>query len=237
MNTIFCIPYAGGAASAYGQLKEEAKQRNIELVLLELSGHSSRVMEPLYKDFAEATDDCCSMIKEYLNSHYVERYSIFGHSMGSWLTYEVVDKLKKDPSIQLPDKLFISGNRAPQISEKVKTGHMTDDEFWDWLYEQGGLEKELYMMNEFKEYFLPIIRNDYRILDEYAGENVPEKELPTDIYVMCGTDDDISISELNMWQRFTNRHFEVKLFEGDHFYFRKKSEEIVQYFYSSLKVM
>ena len=54
---------------------------------------------------------------------------------------------------------------------------------------------------------------------------------------MCGTDDDISISELNMWQRFTNRHFEVKLFEGDHFYFRKKSEEIVQYFYSSLKVM
>ena len=134
MNTIFCIPYAGGAASAYGQLKEEAKQRNNELVLLELSGHSSRVMEPLYKDFAEATDDCCSMIKEYLNSHYVERYSIFGHSMGSWLTYEVVDKLKKDPSIQLPDKLFISGNRVPQISEKVKTGHMTDDELIQGIF-------------------------------------------------------------------------------------------------------
>ena len=230
MNTMFCIPYAGGAASAYGELKAAAKKKNLDLVLLELAGHSSRISAPLYQNFSEAADDCCRMIADYLNTHYIESYSIFGHSMGSWIAYELIGRLQKNPMLTLPNKLFLSSNRVPQIREKVDTTVFSDDQFWNWIYHQGGLEKELYEMPEFKDYYLPVVRNDYRILGEYAGPEVPERMLPMDLYMMCGTEDEVTPEELGQWKRFTNHNFETTFFEGDHFYFRGQAKKIVDYF-------
>lgn len=139
MNVIFCIPYAGGAASAYGELKMMAEKRNLRLIPLELAGHASRLTEVPYKDFAEAVDDCYKMITDYLHRNYVESYAIFGHSMGSWITYELVEKLKQDPTVDNPAKLFLSANTIPQIEIDHKTEQYTDDEFWNWIYQLGHL--------------------------------------------------------------------------------------------------
>ena len=76
MNVIFCIPYAGGAASAYGELKTIAEKRNLRLVPLELAGHSSRLAEAPYRDFSEAVEDCYRMIADYLHRNY-ERTMLF----------------------------------------------------------------------------------------------------------------------------------------------------------------
>ena len=69
--------------------------------------------------------------------------------------------------------------------------------FWNWIYQLGGMEKELYEMPEFKSYILPIIRNDYRILENYAGKNVPVRDLAMDLYMMGGRQDDISQEEFS----------------------------------------
>ena len=230
MNVIFCIPYAGGAASAYGELKMMAEKRNLRLVPLELAGHASRLTEVPYKDFAEAVDDCYKMITDYLHRNYVESYAIFGHSMGSWITYELVEKLKQDPTVDNPAKLFLSANTIPQIEIDHKTEQYTDDEFWNWSYQLGGMEKELYEMPEFKSYILPIIRNDYRILENYAGKNVPVRDLAMDLYMMGGRQDDISQEEFEEWQRFTSQNMEMEWFEGNHFYFKDEPKRVVDYF-------
>ncbi len=230
MNVIFCIPYAGGVASAYGELKTIAEKRNLRLVPLELAGHSSRLAEAPYRDFSEAVEDCYRMIADYLHRNYVENYAVFGHSMGSWIAYELVEKLKKDPTVDAPERLFLSANTIPQTEVDRKTEQYTDDEFWNWIYELGGMEKELYEIAEFKDYILPIIRNDYRILENYAGEKVPVRDLAADIYMMGGRQDHISQEEFMKWSQFTSQKFEFEWFDGNHFYFRKEPNRVVDYF-------
>lgn len=236
MNVIFCIPYAGGAASAYGELKTIAEKRNLRLVPLELAGHSSRLSEVPYKDFSAAVEDCYKMITDYLHRNYVENYAVFGHSMGSWIAYELVEKLKKNPTIDNPVRLFLSANTIPQIEIKRKTEQFTDDEFWNWIYELGGLEKQLYEMTEFKDYILPIIRNDYRILEKYAGEKVPVKDLSMELCMMGGREDDISQEEFMKWNQFTSQRFEMKWFNGNHFYFRDEPNRVVDYFCQKMQI-
>ena len=85
-------------------------------------------------------------------------------------------------------------------------------------------------MPEFKSYILPIIRNDYRILENYAGKNVPVRDLAMDLYMMGGRQDDISQEEFEEWQRFTSQNMEMEWFEGNHFYFKDEPKRVVDYF-------
>lgn len=236
MNVIFCIPYAGGAASAYGELKMIAEKRNLRLVSLELAGHASRLTEVSYKDFAEAVDDCYRMITDYLHRNYAGKYAIFGHSMGSWIAYELAEKLKNDPTVDDPAGLFLSANTIPQVEIEHKTEQYTDDEFWNWIYELGGMEEELYEMTEFKNYILPIIRNDYRILENYAGKKVPIRDLSMDFYIMGGRQDNISQEEFNEWKQVTSGNIEFKWFEGNHFYFKDEPKRVVDYFCQKMRI-
>ena len=235
MDIIFCLPYAGGSASAYGELKSKAKQRNLELVLIEYAGRASRLDMPLYKNFEDAVDDCYEQIKQYFNRHYVHNYGLFGHSMGSWVVYELMERLQKDPEIENPNKVFLSANTIPQIQIEKKMWSLSDDVFWNELYRQGGLDKELYEVKEFKEYILPIIKNDYRILENYAGDQVRRIIMQSDVCVMGGYKDSITEEEYRMWNQFTNQEFELQWFEGDHFYFRNEGSNIVDYFCRKMK--
>lgn len=229
MNVLFCIPYAGGAASAYSEMKKLAAKDRLEIVPLEYAGHASRIMEPLYESMEEAVEDCYQQIKNYLKRRYVKKYGIFGHSMGSWMVYEAVNRLQTDPEVDSSDVIFISANTVPQVEIQEKTEEFSDSEFWKWIYEQGGLDNQLYEMDEFREYIMPIIRNDYRIMEAYAGEHVEKKYFPMDVNVIGGKDDDISPDELLQWKEFATGKFEIQWFEGNHFYFRDKPEQVESY--------
>lgn len=236
MNVIFSIPYAGGAASAYGELKIIAEKQNLILIPLELAGHASRLSEPPYKKFSEAVEDCYKMIVDYLHHNYVKNYAIFGHSMGSWIAYELVEKLSNDSTVDNPKKIFLSANTIPQIQIHERTNQLTDDEFWDWMFELGGMEESLYKIVEFKNYILPIIKNDYKLLEDYAGHNISLKKLDVDLYIMGGKQDSITKEEFLKWKQFTSKKFEIEWFEGNHFYFRNNPQKIVDYFLEKMRI-
>ncbi|MDT3427546.1 surfactin synthase thioesterase subunit [Paenibacillus forsythiae] len=46
-------------------------------------------------------------------------YALFGHSMGSWLAYEVYYAIRRAGG-RLPLNLFVSGRHAPQLETETK---------------------------------------------------------------------------------------------------------------------
>ena len=111
---LFCIPYAGGSASVYSGWNPILRE-NIQLVPVELSGKGVRAAEPLYENWEDALEDVYSSITEKIEPG--EEYALFGHSMGSWIAYEILKILcrKKMPQ---PLHVFFSGNTPPFIDRK-----------------------------------------------------------------------------------------------------------------------
>ncbi|MCR5367792.1 Surfactin synthase thioesterase subunit [Eubacterium ruminantium] len=230
MNVVFCFPYAGGSASAYGDLKRLGRTRDIEVVPIEYAGRASRISDPLYSDIYETAEDCYRQIKEYLSKHRVSEYGFFGHSMGSWVVYEVAKLVQYREELNKPKVIFFSANTIPQIEIDKKMSGLANDVFWEEMYLQGGLEKELYEVKEFKDYILPIIKNDYRILEEYAGPDVEKYKIDSDVCVLAGREDNISESECRDWSQFTDHEFDIRWFNGDHFYIRNEGSKLVDLF-------
>lgn len=235
MKTIFCLPYAGGAASAYGELKKIAHTRGLELVPMEYAGRASRMALPFYGDLYEAAQDCYQQLKLYFSKHYVPCYGIFGHSMGSWVLYEMMRLIQEKQELPAPDVLFSSGNTIPQLRIQERMSDLSEDEFWEQIYRLGGLEKELYEMPEFKEYILPVLKNDYRILEDYAGSQVKEFRLHAKLCVLAGRKDNITEEECRQWGDLTDQPPEIRWFAGDHFYFRQEGSALVDYFCEQLQ--
>lgn len=236
MNTIFCMPYAGGAASAYAQLKKYAAAKRVELVPIEYAGRASRMAVPAYRNLEDAAKDCYEQIKKYFSRHYVQNYGLFGHSMGSWVVYEILRLLQEKKELRQPDILFLSANTIPQREVEEKLSDYPDSIFWEDIYRMGGLEKELYESSDFRDYILPIIKNDYRILEEYAGANVKPFVIDSDICVMGGRMDTISEEEYLQWKQCTARGFDLKWFQGEHFYFREEGMQVVDYFQKRMQL-
>lgn len=229
MNVIFCIPYAGGSASAYSEMKNIASQYNVELVPLEYAGHASRIKENLCGSMEETADDIYRKITEYLNRNYVESYGIFGHSMGSWVLYEIVNRLHMNTIVPNPKKIFFSANTVPQFPIENRVAGLSDGQFWEYVYSQGGIDEQLYNNREFRDFILPVLKNDYVILENYASPQVPEKYFMEDMHVIGSRGDVITEEQLMQWADFAMGGFEIKWFDGDHFYFRECAGEVVRY--------
>lgn len=83
---LFCIPYAGGNASFFNNLKKYLEDF-VEVYNLEYSGHGIRRREAFYHDFEELLIE----VKEQIETHRKKDvpYAILGYSMGSLAAYEL----------------------------------------------------------------------------------------------------------------------------------------------------
>ncbi|MEK7017057.1 thioesterase II family protein [Bacillus sp. FSL R9-9410] len=82
---LFCLPYAGGSASMYYQLKGYM-HKIVDVIPIEYSGHGERISENYYASFKNMVDDIASKIIDYLDD---DQFSILGYSMGSLVAFEV----------------------------------------------------------------------------------------------------------------------------------------------------
>ncbi len=160
---LFCIPYAGGSAMVYHKWKNKLNSV-IELHPIELAGRGSRYNEPLYKSLDEAVNDIYRYIISHIDS---SPYALFGHSMGSYLTFELFHKLTSMRHKE-PIHIFFSGKESPQSNKSKRQIHLLDDlNFKSKILELGGTPEELINNEELSHFFLPIIRADYKITEKY----------------------------------------------------------------------
>jgi medium-chain acyl-[acyl-carrier-protein] hydrolase len=219
---LFCIPYAGGSAMVYNRWKKYL-HRDIELYPIELAGRGKRYNIPFYTSFHDAVDDLFNSIKNNLDGY----YALLGHSMGSWLTLELAYKIS-ELGYNMPIHIFFSGNRAPHLYRKEKILHkLPDDEFKREIFKIGGTPKELFENKELLEYFLPVLRADFKILENY---NYKDRDmcLNSDISVFNGIDDNLTDTEIEGWGKYTKLQFKSYNFNGGHFFINEKVCDVLK---------
>ncbi len=223
---LFLLHFAGGNCYSYDFLKSNIKNRNVEVFSLELPGRGKRYKEDLIFDKKEAIDDYVTQIKKNRNKL---PYIVYGHSMGATLGLSVVSEMEKenDP----PVKLVVSGNAGPGTEEKdvkragQKLYSLTDDDFKDLLRELGGIPEAVIKNKELFDYFGPIIRADFEILDKKQDFEWNLK-INTPIHALMG-DAEKLIEYIDNWKNYTVSHFTSQLLPGNHFFIYDHPDELV----------
>jgi medium-chain acyl-[acyl-carrier-protein] hydrolase len=226
MNKIllFCIPYAGGSAVIFNKWKQYLDP-NIELIPVELAGRGRRIHEGLYKDVSEVTEDVFKLIKEKI----VESpYALFGHSLGSMISYELAQKIR---SLCLPEPvhIFFSGRSAPHSKRNDRKIYhlMNDENFKKEIIQLGGTPSEFFEHPELMELFIPFLKNDFR-LAEMEMHDTTIRPFNRSITVFLGKDDDLTPEQIDGWKKHTNQVCNVHYFNGGHFFLHHETEQIVK---------
>ncbi|WP_346961707.1 thioesterase domain-containing protein [Clostridium sp.] len=218
---LFCLPYAGGSESIYYKWKRHLKL-SIELEPIELKGRGRRFNETFYESLEEAVDDIFENIKDKIAE---DDFAIYGHSMGSLLAYELYYKIGK-LNVRKPKHIFFSGYKAPSfIKEKEDIYKLPDNEFIKEVIDLGGTPEELVENEELLQLFIPILRSDFRILENYIYREKKDK-IQCDISILNGKDDDITLEETLAWKNHGAKGFKVYNFEGNHFFINTNVESI-----------
>lgn len=229
---LFFFPYAGGSANSFINWKRELEESFIEVEIIELSGRGKRISEPLYKNMSDVVDDLYEcIVTDYQINH--EPYAFFGHSMGSLISYELYYKLL-DYNMPLPVHLFISGIKPPHLERrKLHVDILNDSELIKEIEEFDGTPRELLENKGFIEYYLPIIRSDFSIVDNY-GYTQKKNKIHCSISILNGIDDHFHTYEIDEWRYYSEQQTYIKFFDGGHFYLNQHIKEIINYMNSVL---
>lgn len=216
---LFCFPYAGGSSATIYSIWKQYLHSNIELYPVELAGRGKRFKEKHYSTFEEVVDDMYNIIDKYIDS---SEYAFFGHSMGCNIAYFLAKRIQSE-NRNPPRHIFFSGMYPPHIIKDEKILHnLPDYEFVEEVYKLGGMPKELIENSKFFNVFVPILKSDYRILEncdlrKYVDIN--KFKLNCDITVLNGNQDEkITDVDIFSWKECTNRSFESHEFNGGHFF-------------------
>jgi medium-chain acyl-[acyl-carrier-protein] hydrolase len=219
---LFCLPYAGGGASAYhawGRLLPPT----IELCAMQLPGREARVREAPYASFGEAVAGLGEALCPLLD----RPYALFGHSLGALLAFELARWLRRRGGPQ-PQQLFVSSRRPPQLPEPYPpVASLPDEEFTAKIQQRyGGIPQVILQEPELMTMFLPILRADFKVLESYRYSVEPP--LACALAVFGGSEDAIATpSALGEWQQHTAGAFSMREFAGGHFYLQTLRTEVV----------
>jgi len=228
---LFCLPYAGGSATYYTKWKKYLNS-TIELYPVELAGRGKRYTAPFYNSVADAVEDVYSMIKDELDKG---PYAIFGHSMGSVIAYELgIRTMNLHPD---PVHVFVSGGTAPHARKKpIPTHNLPLEQFKEEILKYEGTPNYFFENKELLKLFLPILRADIKLLEEYSfGDGRESVRFNCPISVFCGKSDaHAPMSTIDEWQKLTKKECRIYPFEGGHFFIHDNEEEIVEIINNSL---
>ncbi|MCU5554340.1 thioesterase domain-containing protein [Bacillus cereus] len=231
MNKIklFCLPYAGGTANIYIKWRRYLLPE-IELIPLELAGRGKRIGDLLYSDMNEAIEDIYQTIKPHLDG---TPYAFWGHSMGSLLAYECTHKILEQQH-KGPETIFFSGKNPPHIKVKKIRHLLPNREFIDEVFSMGGTSKELIEQEDLLDFFIPILRADFRLVETY--QYCRKKKFLFDIAVLNGIEDEMTTKiEIEEWTKYTEKQCDIYQLNGAHFFIHDQMNDVINIINNKLR--
>ncbi|MBG9736905.1 thioesterase II family protein [Paenibacillus alvei] len=226
---LFCLPFAGGSRRAYLNWSKFAN-RSLEIEAIEIKGRGERLGEGFYPDMTEAVDDIYSWIKDKIQ---VEDYAFYGHSMGTLLAYELYYKVIAEGQ-RKPAHIFFSGRQSPIVKNNMYVSStMPDDEFIAKIIELGGIHEELSQSKELMRFYLPVLKNDIRIMENYEFKEKTEK-IKCEISVFHGLEDTIDGRQAITWNDLCDKKTKFYYFTGNHFFINDHVDKIIDIFEGEL---
>jgi surfactin synthase thioesterase subunit len=222
---LFCFPFAGGSASAYHEWRRLLP--GLEICAVQLPGRENRVKETPVPILSELIAQLADALTPQLSG---KPFGFFGHSLGGLIAFELARELR-NREIALPARLIISARQAPGIPNALPKIHdqKEDEKFIEELAMYGGLDMDLLRVPSFRRVFLPMLRADFALFENY--EYQPGKPLSCPITALAGVSDEIVPPDsLAGWKDHTeaSADFELLRFEGGHFYLRDRADELTR---------
>ncbi len=217
---LFCFSYAGGSSAAYREWAN-GKMADVEICAIELPGRGARIrerplseMQPLVEQVARALP-------------LDKQFAFFGHSVGALVAFETARQLRRC-GLELPTHFFASACRGPRLPDTDPPRHaMGEVDLLRELTNLGGTPQDLLSNRDFMQVFLPAIRADLSLSENYAY--VEEPPLPCAMTAYGGLDDaEVKSYELAAWQCETTSRFRKKVFPGDHFYINGQQKPLLE---------
>ena len=225
--TLFCLPFAGGGASAYNQWAKKM-QGKVTVCPVQLPGREERIMEKPYIDMPVMLDDLEEAVREAVDGP----YALWGHSMGGKISYELEKRLEAEG--YRAKYLFISGSRIPSIPEPKPIYHLPDEAFKRELGRFEGTPKEILENQELLDFFLPMLRADFTMDETYYDKagvvlHTPSAVIMYDAGIYVGNALVLSCRNKNssflpveptdnerFWKEATVGNITSELIEGEH---------------------
>ncbi|OJW52182.1 MAG: hypothetical protein BGO67_10270 [Alphaproteobacteria bacterium 41-28] len=219
---LICFHHAGGSASTFNSWKNAVDPR-VEVYSAQLPGRETRLSEPLCNTMEEVQD---SLINDFLKLGNLPCI-FFGHSLGGIIAYELAKKLYLLKGI-LPKHLLIASIRAPHMPLRAPEAHkLNDTNFIREIRKYEALPREIINDKEFKSYFLPIIRSDFRISESYINKET--FVLDCNITTMVGDHDhSCSLIDLMAWEKYTSKNYNHFVLFGDHFFVKSNFSNLIK---------
>ena len=215
---LLIFPHAGGGILYYNKWRMLlSKKSNVTIIQYpmreqKMNQHMPESLEILAED----------IFLEY-ESLFNDKCIIWGHSMGSFVAYEVL-KLMEDYLDVFPKRFYSSGAAAPcsvrkDLFEKVNN----KGEFYELLKNFGGIDFTLLSDEDFVEFFLPTIKTDMILVSQYTDKCIRKIKCP--IVLMEGTEDKCDISQ---WVIYAENSLKTVYFKGNHFFIEENVSEVIK---------
>ena len=208
---LFCLPYAGGGASAYRSW-QGIMPADVEVCPVQPPGREQRIREAAISSIERLIEAIDAALGPMLDRPFV----LFGYSMGATVAFEWAHRLRMEHGTE-PQLLIVAARAAPQLPPtEPRMYDLPDDEFKERLRDLSGTRDGVLENEELMELVLPLLRADFEIHDTYRPTTRPPLTCP--IVVFGGREDDTVPEEsLRLWSAVSDGPFDLHLLPGDHF--------------------
>lgn len=225
---LFCFPYAGGSADIYRTWQRWFPEQ-LDLCLVHLPGRGKNLNQRAFLRLVPLVAD----IADHISLLTGVPYALFGHSMGALISFELARELIRRQGSG-PKHLFVSGCRAPQYPrDRPVTFNLPHDAFLRELGKLNGTPKEVLNNPELMELFSDLLRSDFEVVETYEYRPVQPLSCPITVYGGMG-DELVPEESCHHWQKQTSASCRVRMFTGDHFFFRNADSEFSHIFRADL---
>jgi surfactin synthase thioesterase subunit len=217
---LVCLPHAGGSATFFLPVSA-ALSPGVDVVAIQYPGRQDRRTERPLDDMAVLAD----RIHAILQRQPEMPTTLFGHSMGAVIGFEVTRRLEAEG--HGPVRLFASGRRAPS-TYRNETVHLRDDEgILAEVRKMAGTASSVLGDDEIMRAALPALRADYRATETYTCP--PETTVNCPVTTLTGDNDPkTTVDEAKAWAKHTTGSFDLRVFAGGHFYLTDHVDEIIK---------
>lgn len=216
---LVCLPHAGGSAPFFLPVAA-ALSPDVDVVAIQYPGRQDRRAEAPLDDMSVLVD----RIYEVLRRQPELPLTLFGHSMGAVIGFELARRFEADG--QRPVRLLASGRRAPG-THRDETTFDSDEAIMAEVRRLSGTAVSLLDDEEMMRAALPALRADYRAVESYRCG--PDVAVDTPITVLTGdSDPKTTLDEAKAWDRHTKGACDLRVFTGGHFFLSERSGEVMQ---------
>jgi pyochelin biosynthetic protein PchC len=224
---LVCLPHAGGSASYFFPVSRQLASV-ADVLAVQYPGRQDRRHEPCLDSIAALADALAGELRPYGD----RPLTLFGHSMGATLGFEVARRLEA-AGVRVRH-LFASGRRAPSTARQERVHLRDDDGLIADIKRLSGTDAQVLGDDEIMRMILPAIRADYRAAETYRCPPGPPLACP--VTVLTGdADPHVTDEEARAWQQHTTGPFDLKVFAGGHFYLNSHAAAVISLIRTSMR--